>query len=151
MKRSQTGRPHRTRLSTPRPPQLGVKAKFWLTLGPGTLFGDGKAELLEAVDRLGSLRSAAQSMEMSYRYAWGLLRELDAAAGFPFLEHSGSGPRTSLRLTANGDSSRPTAVSGRRSATWSKRDSDASSPTEGWQVRVLSGFADLLDMPASRP
>ena len=102
MKRSPTARPHRTRLATPRPPQFGVKAKFWLTLGPRTLFGDGKAELLEAVDRLGSLRSAAQSMGMSYRYAWGLLRELDAAAGFPFLEHSGSGPRTSLRLTANG-------------------------------------------------
>jgi len=81
---------------------VGVKAKFWITLGPRTLFGDGKANLLEAVDRLGSLRRAARSMEMSYRHAWGLLRELDDAAGFPFLEHSGSGPRTSLRLTAEG-------------------------------------------------
>jgi molybdate transport repressor ModE-like protein len=81
---------------------LGVKAKFWLTLGPRTLFGDGKADLLEAVDRLGSLRSAAQSMDMSYRHAWGLLRELDAAAGFPFLEHSGTGANTNLRLTADG-------------------------------------------------
>lgn len=88
--------------STPRPPRLGVKAKFWLTLGPRTLFGDGKADLLEAVDKLGSLRSAARSMGMSYRYAWGLLRELDDAAGFAFLEHSGTGPRTNLRLTANG-------------------------------------------------
>src|SRR5919107_4154398 len=88
--------------STPRPKDLGVKAKFWLTLGPQTLFGDGKAELLDAVDRLGSLRSAAQSMGMSYRHAWGLLREMDAASGFPFLEHSGSGPRTRLRLTPEG-------------------------------------------------
>lgn len=86
----------------PRPRRLGVKAKFWLTLGPRTLFGDGKADLLEAVDNLGSLRSAAQSMGMSYRYAWGLLRELDAASGFRFLEHSGSGPRTNLRLTQDG-------------------------------------------------
>ena len=83
-------------------PRLGVKAKFWLTLGPRTLFGDGKADLLEAVDRLGSLRSAAQSMGMSYRHAWGLLRELDKAAGFKFLEHSGEGRRTSLRLTDEG-------------------------------------------------
>src|SRR5215471_15339508 len=88
--------------STPRPRRLGVKAKFWLTIGPRTLFGDGKADLLEAVDRLGSLRSAAQSMGMSYRHAWGLLRELDKAAGFAFLEHSGSGLRTRLRLTADG-------------------------------------------------
>jgi molybdate transport repressor ModE-like protein len=81
---------------------LGVKAKVWLTLGERTLFGEGKAALLEAVDRLGSLRSAAQSMDMSYRHAWGLLRELDEAAGFAFLEHSGSGPRTNLRLTEEG-------------------------------------------------
>ena len=88
--------------STSRPRRLGVKAKFWLTLGPRTLFGDGKADLLEAVDRLGSLRSAAQSMGMSYRHAWGLLRELDQAAGFPFLEHSGTGLRSTLRLSESG-------------------------------------------------
>ncbi|HVZ23795.1 MAG TPA: LysR family transcriptional regulator [Vicinamibacterales bacterium] len=88
--------------STPRPRSLGVKAKFWLTIGPRTLFGDGKADLLEAVDRLGSLHSAARSMDMSYRHAWGLLRELDEAAGFKFLEHSGTGPRTNLRLTDDG-------------------------------------------------
>src|SRR5262245_30379785 len=88
--------------SVPRPRRLGVKAKFWLTLGPRTLFGDGKARLLEAVDELGSLRSAALSMGMSYRHAWGLLRELDKAAGFAFLEHSGTGPRTRLRLTKEG-------------------------------------------------
>ena len=90
------------RKETPRPRALGVKAKFWLTLGPRTLFGDGKADLLEAVDRLGSLHSAAKSMDMSYRHAWGLLRELDEAAGFKFLEHSGTGPRTNLRLTDEG-------------------------------------------------
>lgn len=39
---------------------------------------------------------------MSYRHAWGLLRELDDASGFAFLEHSGSGTRTNLRLTADG-------------------------------------------------
>lgn len=39
---------------------------------------------------------------MSYRHAWGLLRELDKAAGFKFLEHSGTGPRTNLQLTAEG-------------------------------------------------
>ena len=88
--------------STPRPRNLGVKAKFWLTLGPRTLFGDGKAKLLETVDELGSLRAAALSMGMSYRHAWGLIRELDKAAGFAFLEHSGTGPRTRLRLTQNG-------------------------------------------------
>jgi molybdate transport system regulatory protein len=84
--------------ASPHPRGLGVKAKFWLTLGERTLFGDGKAKLLEEVDRLGSLRRAASSMEMSYRHAWGLLRELEEAAGFPFLEHEGA-KRAALRLT----------------------------------------------------
>ncbi len=83
----------------PRPKRLGTRAKFWLTLGPRTLFGDGKTELLELVERLGSLRRAASRMGMSYRYAWGLLRELERAAGFAFLEHRGGGRRTRLQLT----------------------------------------------------
>jgi hypothetical protein len=61
--------------SVPRPRNLCVKAKFWLTLGPRTLFGDGKAKLLEAVDELGSLRSAAQSMGMSLPARVGVARE----------------------------------------------------------------------------
>ncbi len=86
----------------PRPKRLGVRAKIWLTLGPRTLFGDGKAEILENVDRLGSLRQAASHMGMSYRYAWGLLRALEHSAGFAFLEHSGAGQRSCLRLTPDG-------------------------------------------------
>ena len=106
--RGQRGRPARCLIHNDRvakrklPRRMGVKAKFWVTLGPRTLFGDGKADLLEAVDRLGSLRRAALSMGMSYRYAWGLLRELDEAAGFAFLEHSGTGPRTNLHLSEHG-------------------------------------------------
>jgi molybdate transport system regulatory protein len=49
-----------------------------------------------------NVRSAAQSMGMSYRHAWGLLRELDGAAGFAFLEHDGTGRRSRLRLTDEG-------------------------------------------------
>jgi tungstate transport system substrate-binding protein len=79
-----------------------VRAKLWLTLGPRTLFGDGKAELLERIDSLGSLRRAAARMGMSYRYAWGLLRELERAAGFPFLERGGAGSGGRLRLSARG-------------------------------------------------
>jgi tungstate transport system substrate-binding protein len=81
-----------------------VRAKLWLTLGPRTLFGEGKAELLERVESLGSLRRAAARMGMSYRYAWGLLRELERAAGFAFLERGGAGSGGRLRLSAPGRS-----------------------------------------------
>ncbi len=36
-------------------------------------FGPGKAELLEAIQRTGSISQAAKSMEMSYRRAWQLV------------------------------------------------------------------------------
>jgi molybdate transport system regulatory protein len=79
-----------------------VRAKIWLTLGPRTLFGDGKADLLDLVEELGSLRRAAARMKMSYRYAWGLLRELERSAGFAFLEHAGGSRRGRLSLSARG-------------------------------------------------
>ncbi|ENX41500.1 winged helix-turn-helix domain-containing protein [Acinetobacter sp. NIPH 2100] len=36
-------------------------------------FGPGKAELLEAIQRTGSISQAAKSMDMSYRRAWQLV------------------------------------------------------------------------------
>ena len=36
-------------------------------------FGPGKAELLEAIQRTGSISQAAKSMNMSYRRAWQLV------------------------------------------------------------------------------
>src|SRR3972149_4877334 len=98
-------RPSSARARKPRPrrpPALGVRAKLWLTRGPRPLFGEGKADLLEWIDSLGSLRRAAARMGMSYRYAWGLLRELERAAGFAFLERGGAGSGGRLRLSARG-------------------------------------------------
>jgi molybdate transport system regulatory protein len=76
------------------------KMKLWVVLDGGVKFGDGRAELLERVDALGSLRQAVMGMGMSYRAAWGYLQELERAAGFKVLErHPGRG-RT--RLTREG-------------------------------------------------
>ncbi len=52
----------------------------------GTKFGAGRAELLRNVDAHGSLNRAVKAMGMSYRAAWGYLQELEAAAGFAFVE-----------------------------------------------------------------
>jgi len=66
-------------------------------------FGDGRARLLEAIDEQGSLRKAAEAFEMSYRNAWGYLRELERAAGFKFVERApGGGPRSGMNLTERG-------------------------------------------------
>jgi molybdate transport system regulatory protein len=76
------------------------KVKVWVVLAGSVKFGDGRAELLERVESLGSLRQAVAGMGMSYRAAWGYLRELERAAGFQSLaRHPGRG-RT--RLTKEG-------------------------------------------------
>jgi molybdate transport system regulatory protein len=41
-------------------------------------FGPGKAELLEYIAATGSIRTAAEEMDMSYPRAWGLVREMNA-------------------------------------------------------------------------
>ena len=49
----------------------------------GSALGPGMAELLERVARLGSIRKAAASMEMSYRKAWLLLQGMHKTFGAP--------------------------------------------------------------------
>ena len=79
------------------------KLKVWVTFGDDLKFGDGRARLLEAIEKQGSLRKAAEEFEMSYRNAWGYLRELEAAAGFKFVERApGGGPQSGMRLTRAG-------------------------------------------------
>ena len=79
------------------------KLRVWVTFGDDFKFGDGRARLLALIDEHGSLRGAAEEFEMSYRHAWGYLRELERAAGFKFVERArGGGPRSGMRLTAAG-------------------------------------------------
>ena len=76
------------------------KLKVWVTFGDELKFGDGRARLLALIDEHGSLSKAAESLEMSYRHAWGYLRELERAAGFKFVERTpGRGPGSGMRLT----------------------------------------------------
>ena len=79
------------------------KLRVWVTFGDELKFGDGRARLLALIDQHGSLRQAAEAFEMSYRHAWGYLRELERAAGFKFVERApGAGPRSGMRLTPAG-------------------------------------------------
>ena len=68
--------------------------KVWVVFAGRAKLGDGRARLFELVDELGSIRKAVDRMGMSYRAAWGYIRELEAAAGFTFLTRKpGAGAR----------------------------------------------------------
>ena len=79
------------------------KLRVWIVFGEALKFGSGRAQLLEAIDARGSLRQAAKLLGMSYRNAWGYLRQLERAAGFRFVERAPGGrPRDGMRLTPRG-------------------------------------------------
>jgi len=69
-----------------------LRSKIWLE-DRGKVFGDGPCELLEKVERLGSLRRAAAEMKMSYRQAWDLIKMIEENLGFPLMERQAGGSR----------------------------------------------------------
>ncbi len=80
-----------------------LKLKVWVVFGGRAKFGDGRADLLELIDELGSIQKAVVRFGMSYRNAWGYLKELEKAAGFKILQRGpGGGPGSGTRLTRRG-------------------------------------------------
>jgi molybdate transport system regulatory protein len=58
--------------------QIGpLKLKAQLLCGESIAMGPGKADLLEAIDRTGSISAAGRAMGMSYRRAWLLVDEMN--------------------------------------------------------------------------
>jgi len=83
--------------------RLEPKSKVWLELDGQPVFGDGKAKLLQAINNHRSIRGAAQSMRLSYRAAWGKLREMEQRLGARLVErHSGGADGGGASLTPTG-------------------------------------------------
>ena len=60
-----------------------LKFKVWLeNTDEESILGDGKFELIEGIDQLGSLKAAADKMGISYRKAWGMLKDAEEKLGF---------------------------------------------------------------------
>ncbi len=51
--------------------------KIHLPYGDVSAIGPGKADLLEAIDRAGSISAAAREMGMSYKRAWDLVNTMN--------------------------------------------------------------------------
>ncbi len=77
--------------------------KLWLSLAGQGIFGHGKWQLLDAINRKGSLQAAADSLGISYRKAWGDLRKAERTLGVLFLErHRGGSEGGESHLTEEG-------------------------------------------------
>lgn len=70
------------------PPRLRLRIVF----GKTEMMGPGKAELLERIDRTGSIAAAGREMKMSYKRAWTLIEALNAMFREPLVESARGGP-----------------------------------------------------------
>lgn len=64
---------------------MKLSAKLFLENGDDYVLGPGRLELLRAVQELGSLRKAAEKLGMSYRWAWGRLKNAEKDLQVPLL------------------------------------------------------------------
>lgn len=54
-------------------------------------FGEGPARLLYGIEKTGSLRAAAMNMDMAYTKALKLIKNAEAALGFPLITRTAGG------------------------------------------------------------
>ncbi|RST84885.1 LysR family transcriptional regulator [Aquibium carbonis] len=64
-----------------------------IVFGEDEMMGPGKAELLERIDRTGSISAAGREMNMSYKRAWMLVETLNAMFRDPLVASTRGGPQ----------------------------------------------------------
>lgn len=69
-----------------------VRSKIWLEDSNGKVaFGLGRCRILETIERLGSMNSAATELSMSYRSVWCRIRESEERIGRKLVVRKGKG------------------------------------------------------------
>ena len=91
-----------------RRPRRGVglepRIKLWVEKDGRLVLSDYRVQLLRHVAETGSLAEAAQRMGLSYRRAWGKVREIERNLGLTLVEsEAGGAGGGSSRLTPEGE------------------------------------------------
>jgi molybdate transport system regulatory protein len=79
-----------------------MRLHLWLETEKGVLFGLGRQRLLECIRSGLSLKAAAEQMGMSYRAAWGKIKQTEKVLGITLIEKKG-GNRSGYQLTPAGE------------------------------------------------
>ena len=87
-------------------PNINPAFKFWLETDKGYVLGKGTFTLLQKIQEYVSLQEATKDLNMSYRYAWGLIRKIERNIGHPVVETKkggryGGGGTTLTRFSYN--------------------------------------------------
>ncbi len=77
--------------SRPTAPTPSTSIRIRIVSGEHIAMGQGKADLLEAIGRTGSIAAAARDLDMSYRKAWLLVDEVNQCFAAPVVLPSKGG------------------------------------------------------------
>ncbi len=78
-------------LSSTRKPETLCRPRFRILAGKEIALGPGKADLLAAIDRTGSISAAARQLGLSYRRAWDLADTMNRCFRQPLVERTQGG------------------------------------------------------------
>lgn len=111
---------------------LAVKVRLFA--GDDPAFGPGRADLLEAIAREGSISAAGRSLGMSYRYAWDLVADMNRRFRAPLVEASPGGVR--------GGGARPTDLGREVLASYRRLEAQIMRCAQGDALRDLTGLLE---------
>jgi molybdate transport system regulatory protein len=82
-----------------------IKSRIWIEFDNQVLLGQGRVNLLKAIEEKGSLSQAAKLLNISYKKAWGLIDSVNKSAKKPVtITSTGGKGGGGATLTAYGKS-----------------------------------------------
>ena len=78
--------------------------KLWLERDGEYIFGPGAYAILKSVHEEGTITKGAKKLQMSYRYAWGVIKKIEKKLGITLVEtfKGGTEGGGGARITENG-------------------------------------------------
>lgn len=81
----------KNKLSASGKSNIVCRSRFRITAGGEIALGPGKVDLLEAIEKKGSISGAAREMGLSYRRAWQMVSAMNTCFRSPIVECSKGG------------------------------------------------------------
>jgi molybdate transport system regulatory protein len=70
---------------------IQVITKVWLEIDGQMLFGEGRAQLLRHIQETNSINASAKIMGLSFRRAWAMVKDMEAALNMILVEKKRGG------------------------------------------------------------
>ncbi len=70
---------------------MEIDGRFWLTKDGRSFLGSGRIELLNLIEKTGSINAAAKEMKMSYKAAWERINSMNELADKPIIQRKAGG------------------------------------------------------------